>query len=82
MLSDYPFLFHRHTQEMIQKLESAGLGYHVSADETEDKLGIMLILFSKPLLFKIEKMKSATNFRFSRGRKTNDHLIHRALSSF
>ena len=24
---------------MIQKLESAGLGYHVSADETEDKLG-------------------------------------------
>ena len=29
----------RHTREMIQKLESAGLGYHVSADETEDKLG-------------------------------------------
>jgi hypothetical protein len=24
---------------MILKLESAGLGYHVSADETEDKLG-------------------------------------------
>jgi hypothetical protein len=32
----------RHTKEMIQKLESAGLGYHVSADETEDKLGMML----------------------------------------
>ncbi len=29
----------RHTREMIQKLESAGLGYHVSADETEDELG-------------------------------------------
>ena len=29
----------RHTDEMIKKLESAGLGYHVSADETEDKLG-------------------------------------------
>ena len=57
MLSNYPFLFHRHTQEMIQKLESAGLGYHVSADETEDKLGILLILFSKPLLFKIEKLQ-------------------------
>jgi hypothetical protein len=27
---------------MIRKLESAGLGYHVSADETEDKLGMML----------------------------------------
>ena len=26
---------------MIQKLESAGLGYHVSADETEDKLGMI-----------------------------------------
>ena len=25
---------------MIQKLEAAGLGYHVSADETEDKLGM------------------------------------------
>ena len=25
---------------MIKKLESAGLGYHVSADETEDKLGV------------------------------------------
>jgi hypothetical protein len=32
----------RHTKEMIRKLESAGLGYHVSADETEDKLGMML----------------------------------------
>ena len=28
---------------MIQKLESAGLGYHVTADETEDKLGISLV---------------------------------------
>ncbi|CAB4020838.1 Hypothetical predicted protein, partial [Paramuricea clavata] len=31
--------YRKHTKEMIQKLESAGLGYHVSADETEDKLG-------------------------------------------
>ena len=31
----------RHTKEMIKKLESAGLGYHVSADETEDKLGML-----------------------------------------
>ena len=35
------YLFYRHTKEMIQKLESAGLGYHVSADDTEDKLGMM-----------------------------------------
>ena len=36
----------RHTKEMIKKLESAGLGYHVSADETEDKLG-------RPKIFKL-----------------------------
>ena len=35
------YLFYRHTKEMIKKLESAGLGYHVSADDTEDKLGMM-----------------------------------------
>ena len=29
----------RHTDEMIEKLESAGLGYHVRADETEERLG-------------------------------------------
>jgi hypothetical protein len=29
---------------MIKKLESAGLGYHVSADETKDKLGNVLWL--------------------------------------
>ena len=29
----------RHTEEMIKKLESAGLGYHVRADETEERLG-------------------------------------------
>ena len=31
--------FGRHTDEMIQKLESAGLGYHVTAEETAERLG-------------------------------------------
>ena len=31
---------------MIKKLESAGLGYHVSAGETEDKLGMTLLKMS------------------------------------
>ena len=31
--------YRKHTKEMIERLESAGLGYHVSADETEDMLG-------------------------------------------
>ncbi|XP_022796393.1 E3 ubiquitin-protein ligase rnf213-alpha-like isoform X3 [Stylophora pistillata] len=31
--------YRRHTDEMIHKLESAGLGYHVKADESEDRLG-------------------------------------------
>ena len=29
----------RHSKELIQKLEQAGLGYHVDADETVDRLG-------------------------------------------
>ncbi|XP_078382607.1 E3 ubiquitin-protein ligase rnf213-alpha-like isoform X3 [Oculina patagonica] len=31
--------YRRHTDEMIQKLESAGLGYHVRADKTAERLG-------------------------------------------
>ena len=30
----------RHTDDMIDKLESAGLGYHVKTDESEDRLGM------------------------------------------
>ncbi len=33
------FLFYRHTEEMIHKLESAGLGYHVETQQTHDRLG-------------------------------------------
>lgn len=29
----------RHSEELIKKLEQAGLGYHVDADETTDRLG-------------------------------------------
>lgn len=32
-------VFYRHTDDMIHKLESAGLGYHVKTDESEDRLG-------------------------------------------
>lgn len=32
----------RHTDDMIHKLESAGLGYHVKTDESEDRLGMKL----------------------------------------
>ncbi|XP_065826351.1 E3 ubiquitin-protein ligase RNF213-like isoform X2 [Oscarella lobularis] len=31
--------YRKHTNEMIQKLESAGLGYHVRTGDTEDRLG-------------------------------------------
>ena len=43
--SIFSSLPNRHTIEMIDKLESAGLGYHVSADKTEDKLGIFYIAY-------------------------------------
>ncbi|XP_070579262.1 E3 ubiquitin-protein ligase rnf213-alpha-like [Ptychodera flava] len=31
--------YRRHTTEMINRLEEAGLGYHIKAEETDDKLG-------------------------------------------
>ncbi|KAL4233165.1 hypothetical protein ACF0H5_007850 [Mactra antiquata] len=31
--------YRKHSDELIKKLEQAGLGYHVDADETTDKLG-------------------------------------------
>ena len=33
-------LVYRHTDDMIYKLESAGLGYHVKTDESDDRLGM------------------------------------------
>ena len=35
------FLCFRHSEELIRKLEQAGLGYHVDADKTTDRLGKM-----------------------------------------
>ena len=32
----------RHTDDMIHKLESAGLGYHVKTEDSEDRLGMKL----------------------------------------
>uniref|UniRef100_A0A8D2Q7Z3 RING-type E3 ubiquitin transferase n=1 Tax=Varanus komodoensis TaxID=61221 RepID=A0A8D2Q7Z3_VARKO len=31
--------YRKHTEKMIERLESSGLGYHVKAEETKDKLG-------------------------------------------
>ena len=33
------YVHYRHTEEMIEKLESAGLGFYVKATETQQKLG-------------------------------------------
>ena len=38
-ISVVPFIFCRHSDELIERLENAGLGYHVDADKTVDKLG-------------------------------------------
>lgn len=37
--SHYIYYFTRHSKELIQRLEQAGLGYHVDAEKTTDKLG-------------------------------------------
>ena len=34
----------RHTDEMIMKLESAGLGYHVKSEDASEKLGDLSLL--------------------------------------
>ena len=34
---------YRHSEEMIKKLESAGLGFYVRATETQQKLGLCAV---------------------------------------
>ena len=34
----------RHSEELIKRLEQAGLGYHVDADKTTDRLGNFMVL--------------------------------------
>ena len=43
---------YRHSEEMIKKLESAGLGFYVRATETQQKLGLCAVdtSFSSPAL--------------------------------
>ena len=45
--TDFKFQ-HRHTDEMISKLESAGLGFFVKATETQQKLGAytMILIYN------------------------------------
>ena len=49
----------RHTDDMIHKLESAGLGYHVKTDQSEDRLGMkqfVLISFTSTVKKKFDFM--------------------------
>ena len=49
----------RHTDEMIHKLESAGLGYRVKTDESEDRLGMKLQKLVSPL--RTTSVRNASN---------------------
>ena len=40
-LACYPAVLHRHSREMINKLERAGLGYYVQSVNTKQKLGMI-----------------------------------------
>lgn len=35
-------MINRHSEEMIEKLEKAGLGFYVRANETQQRLGMMV----------------------------------------
>ena len=39
--------YFRHSEDLIRKLEQAGLGYHVDADKTTDRLGKMSCIYSR-----------------------------------
>ena len=41
----------RHTDEMIKKLESAGLGYHVKSEDASEKLGVFSLLIQQSFLY-------------------------------
>lgn len=40
--SEFFFYFHRHSDDVIKRLEQAGLGYHVASDRTNDRLGMQI----------------------------------------
>ena len=37
-------MHNRHSRQMIKKLESAGLGFHVKANETMERLGMIQLI--------------------------------------
>lgn len=45
--------YRKHTDEMITRLESAGLGYRVRADETEEKLGTIPL---RQLVYRVQAL--------------------------
>ena len=42
-----------HTPEMIEKLESSGLGYRIQADETKDRIGTVPL---RQLVYRVHKL--------------------------
>ena len=55
-------IYFRHSDELIKKLEQAGLGYHVAAEATTDTLG-KWILFNIRMIKISRKNKACTSFK-------------------
>lgn len=51
----------RHSKQVIERLEKAGLGYHVSAEKTCDKLGKLFMANVSCLCFKVLQMDEYLN---------------------
>ena len=45
--------YREHTREMIEKLESSGLGYHMEAKETADRIGTVPL---RQLVYRVHKL--------------------------
>ena len=62
-------LLPRHTDEMIHKLESAGLGYHVKTDQSEDRLGMTyLSMFHCVSVYLLLKRKHSSHAPYTNKR--------------
>ncbi|KAE8283229.1 E3 ubiquitin-protein ligase rnf213-alpha [Larimichthys crocea] len=59
--------YRKHTDEMIQRLESAGLGYRVRAEETDEKLGSIPL---RQLVYRVQALPpSMIPLKYMRTRK-------------
>ena len=59
----YSHALYRHSEDMIKKLENAGLGFYVRETETHQKLGIFSVYMCKHNIVHVQIYVTANNIR-------------------